>query len=365
MRHDPTIAAVMAVAATLAVPPSAVADEGDRRISGEIAVEVQNDHVHQTEDGSEANDLYTKIEMLTNLRIGGGLSVRTGLKLEPVQDPLPGRDRAFDDHGLFAETLQLVYEGENWLIHAGKFTPAFGLDQGLFPGLYGDTFAETYELVERVGVGAETSWAIQDTASFNLQAAIFKRDTSALGESLLTTRSRLRESAGGPGNTSGLESFNAALDVTGIAAAPGLALRASLLRQARGAGDTDDQWAYSLGGFYEIDLRDGMVLVPMIDYVHSDDAIGIQSPVSVGGATEHYLTAGLGLASGPWNGAIAGGLRWDTQPGLPDSEDGFVQVSAGYDFENGIGVQLGWLYLDQADVSIQAVGAKVSYGLEF
>lgn len=74
---------------------------------------------------------------------------------------------------------------------------------------------------------------------------------------------------------------------------------------------------------------------------------------------------GLGLVRGPWNAAVTGGRRTDSQPGQPDTDDTFVQLSGGYDFENGIGVQAGWLRIDQAGLVTQTVGGLVSYGIEF
>ncbi|MBW7849819.1 MAG: hypothetical protein H3C38_04905 [Rhodospirillales bacterium] len=366
MLYKGKMAVAVTATALIAIQSAAAADTAeDPLLSGALSVEVQNDNLFDADDGSEANDLYATIEAQFRLRLSKGLSLQLGLTAEPVADPVPGVDRVFEDHGAYVDTLLLAYESDGWFAYGGKFTPAFGIDPDLVPGLYGDTLSANYELVERLGIGTGYEWEIPEAATISVQAALFKRDTTALSNSVGTKRGRLRESDGGPGNTSGLESFALAVDVKNLQVAPALSVRASALRQAPGVGDADEQWAYGLGGVYELDLGNDTFLMPMVDFIRSTDAIGVESPTSIGGAAETYLTAGLGLVRGPWNAAVTGGRRTDSQPGQPDTDDTFVQLSGGYDFENGIGVQAGWLRIDQAGLVTQTVGGLVSYGIEF
>ena len=212
-----------------------------------------------------------------------------------------------------------------------------------FPGIYGDTFAGGYELVERLGVGGGVEFEVPDIAKLELKAAVFTRDSTALSGSLFTGRERLHVSDGGPGNTDLPESFSVALDAGEIEGLPGLALRTSVLRQAAGEGNDRSQWAFSIGGAWEIGVGDDWTITPVIDYVHSWDAIGIDAADGISGAAENYLTAGVAVGYESWNAALVGGRRWDSQPGAADVRDAFVQVSAGYTFENDISVDLGWL----------------------
>lgn len=358
--------AAVAVAALATGTTAALAADADGKwISGELYGEIQNDGVYSADDDSEANDLYMKIESATRLHLTPQLRLEAGLVFEPVQDADPGDDRWFEDHGLYAETLQAVYEGDGWFVNAGKFIPVFAFEPDAFPGLYGDTLAESYELVERVGFGGGAEFAVPDVATFALTAAVFKRDTSFLNDSAFTRRDRLHESDGGPGNTDGLENFSLAFDVKDIAAAPGLLVRASLLRQGRGEGDSKTQWAYGLGAVYEYQVNDALTVAPMVDWVHSEDALGVEGPESVEGAEEDYLTAGVSVGYNSWNAVAIGGWRWDDQPGAPDTDDRFIQFSAGYEFENGIAVQAGWMHFDADGSDSETIGAQVSYGFEF
>lgn len=361
---SPSISAA-AILAAMAATPAAAADSYGKWVSGELSVELQHDHIVDSDDGAGGSDTYATIELGTRLHLTNRLSLDLGLTLEPVTDPDPDDDRVFGGHGGYVDTLQLRYEGETWFVHGGKFTAAFGLDQGLFPGLYGDTFSAGYELVERLGAGGGVEFAIPDVAKLALAAAVFTRDNTALSGSLFTGRERLRADDGGPGNTDLPESFSLVLDVGDIEAAPGLSVRASLLHQAAGEGDDSGQWAFGIGGAWEFDLGDDWTITPVIDYVHAIDALGVDAPEALSGAAENYLTAGIAIAYGPWNAAVSGGRRWDSRPGEDGADDHFVQVSAGYEFDFGVSVDVGWLHLDQGDVTTQGVGVLVSYGLAF
>lgn len=359
-----SIPAALAAAAMLplALAPANAADSYGTWISGEVSVEVQNDQTFKSSDGSGGNDLYTTVEFLGRLHFTQALRLELGLTLEPVLDREPGEDRWFGDHGIYADTLQLVYETGDWFLQAGKFTPSFGIDQDNIPGIYGDTFAASYELVERLGFGAGIELSVEDVVDFELRAAAFKRDTSVFGESLITGRPRLRVSDGGAGNTEATESVALSLDATNFDIAPALAVRASVLRQAVDGGDA--QWGFSLGGLYEAKLGD-ITVTPFIDWVHSRGAIGFDAPEAVSGATETVVTSGVQAAWDDWFGAVVGGLRWDQLPGEADTRDSFVQVSVGYQIITDLSVEVGWLYLDEGGVETQAVGAMVAYGFKF
>lgn len=286
-----------AVAAMLVTQP-AIANETYPHLSGSIDVTVQDDKVFNASDNSDGNDLYLTVESATQLHLTDSFRVEAGLTFEPVQDRLAGDDRTFDDHGLYVDTLHMVFERDNYMINAGKFTAPFGLAHDVVPGLYGDTFTESYELTERLGAGVGLSLPVEGVATVALSAALFKLDTSVFSRSAVTDRGRLHRNDGGLGNTSGLENYSATLDVTDIDALPGLILRASYLRQGEGVGDTEDATAWGLGAAFEHEVAEGFTLTPMIEYVRSEDAIGINEATSVPGGSQSYLTAGIGIGHG-------------------------------------------------------------------
>lgn len=366
MKTQQVFGAALGCAALAVVPlAGAQAAEGFPGISGAVAIEVQDDWFYDTDDQSEGNDLYTTIEPEVTVAFSPALSLVAGLTLEPVEERDAGNDRLFDDHGLYVSTLQFVYEGDGWAAHAGKFTAPFGLAHDVVAGLYGDTFSGTYELVERLGLGGSASFAVPGVATVGVAAAMMKKDTTFLAESAITSRDRLDESDGGGGNTDTIENVSAIVDVTDIAGLPGLIVRASFLRQAGGEGDAEDQTAWGLGAAWEIDAGNGVTLAPMVEYVAAEEAVGINDALIISGASESVLTGGIGLGYGPWNAAVAGGSRDVAQPGQADAEETFAQISAGYAFDNGLTIDVGWLTQDADGTDTRTLGVLVAYGLEF
>ena len=152
-------------------------------LSGEISIEVQNDYTYESDDpAAELNDLYTTIEPSFSLYLGSGLSIESGLVLEPVKDAVD--DRAFEDEGLYVETLFLQYEGDGWAVFGGKFNPGFGIAWDATPGIWGTDFAEDYEMTERVGFGGSVDLVAGSAGTHTLSASTFFADTSFLSGSL-------------------------------------------------------------------------------------------------------------------------------------------------------------------------------------
>lgn len=354
------------VAAAVLLAAPATAQEAYPAFSGEIGIEVQHDYVTDADDTTlEGHDTYATVEPAFALALTEALRIEAGLTLEPVQDRDPDNDRLFDDHGVYMDTLQVVYEGEGFSVNGGKFTAPFGLAHDAVPGLYGDTFSEAYEVGERLGFGGAVALPVGDAMTLGLSAAVFKMDTTFLGKSLITDRGDLDTEDGGSGNTDGLGNWSATLAASDIAAVPGLVLQASYIHQGKGTGDAEDTSAWGLGAAFEREVAEGLTVAPMIEYVSADEALGVNEATYIDGATQSSLTAGLGFGYGNWSAAVAGGKRTADQPGTADVKDDFIQISAGYAFDNGIGVDLGWVSLEEGDQATTTVGAVVSYGIAF
>lgn len=357
-----TIAAGLAAGMAFVVP--AQAQDGFPAISGEIGITLQDDYVYDVDGSDDGNDLYLTVEPVVQVHLMEGLYLNAGLTFEPTRDRDFGDDRALEDHGLYVDTLQLVYEWGDNAVYGGKFTAPFGLAHDFVPGLYGDTFTETYELTERLGFGGGTALTT-DVGVIGISGAVFKKDTTDLSRSAFTDRGKLFPEDGGSGNTDSIENVSLTLSLSDVPAAPGLTVQGSALRQGKGEGDAGDTWAFALGAAYEVELENGWTVAPLVEWVHATDALGVNDAAYVDGASEDLVTLGLGVGWGNWGGAVTGGFRSGEQPGGGDSDDSFVQVSAGYTFENGIGLEAGWIHLDEGDVETEAVGAAVTYALAF
>ncbi|MFA7429774.1 MAG: hypothetical protein WCZ23_06435 [Rhodospirillaceae bacterium] len=357
----PRILTALAVLGITAAPLSAMADDGIT-LSVTVPVYGQYDNTYTATDNSEGSDLYATIEPEIIVGLPRGFSLQAGLVFEPVSDRDPGRDRAFKSHGAYVQTLQLVWEAEPFMVHAGKFTPTFGFDET--HGMYGDTFLSDYELTERLGFGGAVTVPIDGIADVTLAASLFTRDRSFLSESTITSRDHLRTSDGTPGNTKGLKNGAVAIDLR-PAPHPELLIRASYLRQGKGQGDASGQTAYGLGATYEYALSEDVAIAPMIDWVRAHDTIGFTDGTSTPGARTDTITAGGRLSYGQWFGTLTHGARIIKDPAAPTIRDRFTQVSAGYEFDIGLALETGWMRLHDTGEKSSTVGVVASYAWEF
>ena len=174
-----------------------------------------------------------------------------------------------------------------------------------------------------------------------------------LSESLAKNRGRTRLSDGGTANTEDLSSFSITLDgqFPDVAGAPGYHL--GFIRNEGGRGDPEDEYGFAAALFGEIPLNEDLVLAPLVEFVHLENA----------GATtddQQVVTGGASLLYGPWNLALSHSSLF----GDDDNVDR-TQVSAGYSFDFGLNVDLGYKRDETAGVETHTVGVLLSYVFEY
>ena len=328
--------------------------------SGEIGVEIQNDHTFDSDDpDEERNELGALVEPNLFLHATENFYLNAGLVFEAVQDPEPGEDRTFDDHGLFVEVLTLNAEFGGLHVYGGKFGPNFSIAFDAAAGLYGTDISEDdIELSEFVGFGG--AYRVEDlpVGSITGSASLFTQDTSALADSTITRRERTRGADGGPGNTGSLESFALALDGEGLPVPGDLRYHIGYVDLA--SDDTEDERRYTIGAEWGIPVTEDVTLTPLVEYVHFEDAGGVD------GADRDYVTGSLLAEYGPWNAALAYTNRdISAATGVAEADDYQFQVSAGYAFDFGLSVDIGYKINESADIDTSTVGALVAYGYAF
>ena len=270
-------AAVGCAVLSLAFAGSGAA-ESTPRIEGAVAIEIQNDWNHGSENrDNEHNQLFTKIEPEATLHLMPGVSLFAHAVIEPVQNLGAKENRAFEDEGVFIEDLFVRYETGSFAFQGGKFTPGFGLTWEIAPSIYGTDFAEAgYEFAERIGIlGSATLDGGKKYGAHTLSAHTFFLDTTPLSESVVTGRGTTDKVDGGVSNTEDFSSYAITLDGENVAAMDGLVYRLAYIRQAAGNGDTSDETGFAVGVTHTIDLGDGFSISPLIEYVSFDDAEGV------------------------------------------------------------------------------------------
>ncbi|MGB0959508.1 MAG: porin [Halocynthiibacter sp.] len=184
----------------------------------------------------EFTDAYATGELALEYEFSNGITAFAGLTAESVTDAT--KDRAFEDIGLYVDSLGVNFALGSATVTIGKFAPAFGLAWDAAPGYFGADFAEDYEIAEQIGIGAEF-----DVAGGTLALSTFYADNTGLTESLGENRGRSRVADGGNGNTGKLNNF--AVQFTKEFGAT--TAHAGALFLAKGISETEDTKGLSLG----------------------------------------------------------------------------------------------------------------------
>lgn len=324
-----------------------------------IAAEVENDYTHKSDDKSaEINDLFVTIEPAIVVNLTNGFSVQSGLTMEPVFDPSPFKDRAFKDTGIYVETLFLNYEMGNLNVFAGKIDPTFGIAWDAAPGIYGADIAEDYQLTERIGGGFSYKMMPAGGGEHTFTANAFFADTTFLSNSAITKRGRTSRTDGGASNTGSPQSVSVTLDGGEFPGMPGLSYHLGVRFQKKGRGDAGNETGFAAGLQKEIDLGNDQKLGILFEVAHFKNQDGGPDDAS-------YATLGAEFTNGPWNAAVSGTIRNIDVSGGSDTKDHLLQASAGYEFENGVSVNVGYKIFRESKIDGHTVGIVLAKEFSF
>lgn len=328
-------------------------------IEGELELELGNDFVFRSDDpANEINDLFFEGALGVKLGLTPIFSINGGLTAEAVEDPEPFEDRTFGDIGLYVDTLNLQADLGNLTLLGGKFGPGFGRAWDITPGIYGTDFAEDYELSEQIGFGAAYRFETATLGTHTLGGNLFFADTTFLSDSVFTRRGRLSPDDGGAGNTERLDNFSVTLDGEDMPGLTGFSYHLGYRHLSVGLGDASDEDGFVAGLAQESELANGMVLTVNGELAYFSNA---------GGSLDDalYATAGLGLVIGPWHGELAGTIREIDFDGGGSGTDYLAQISAGYTFDNGLDLSLGYGYTREDTIDSHFVGLRLAKSFEF
>ncbi|MCG8491573.1 MAG: DUF481 domain-containing protein [Sneathiellales bacterium] len=334
--------------------PVAAEEESYPKLSGELAIEVQDDWTFSSDDEeAELNDLYPTLTLATKLAFNEAFSLNLEATLEPVEDATD--DRAFEDLGGFINILTANYDNEHFSVYVGKFTPNFGLAWDATPGLYSDDINGDLELAEMLGFGGEIPFTL--AGEHAVSGSIFFADTTFLSDSAGKSRGPLDEDDGGPANTESLSSFALALNGA-FEALPGFDYHLGFSALEEGDDGDEAQLGYVAAVQYSHEISDGVTLTPLVEYAYLDNAGGVD------GDSARYLTGALGLEFGKW-AAAATYQRRDTESGGADTDDYVAAFTLGYSFDFGLGLSAGYRFSEEDNVDNRGLGVMAEYVIEF
>jgi hypothetical protein len=345
------------------------------RVEGEIVIEIQNDNQYESNDTiNQYNNLYTTTEGDFNLFPAEALPalfVNFHLTLEQTNPFSGGGNKYFEQQGLFIENLSLNYEGDWYSGIAGKFGPNFSIAYDDAPGIYGTDLAEDdIEIAERIGFGGSVTYSNPTYGAHTLSASLYTTDKTFMSESAINNRGRTKVSQGGPSNNHGLSSGT--LVVNGdIGVLPGFRYQIGgahqdvvrVIDEETGenipSSETADENRFVVATEYAIGVTDDIAITPLVEYVHFWNAEGVKDE------SRNYLTASTLFTYQNWNLAVATTQKWVGPPDAGTYNDNQWQVSAGYLFDFGLSLDVGWKYLTEEGINTRTIGGLASYVIDF
>lgn len=319
-------------------------------VSSEVVVEMQS------EQDAEQHRLFLRTEVAPTVRLNEHIHIDGVFVLEPIHDPAPGEDIYFKDEGIFAEEIKINFSHAPWSAFAGKFNPGFGIAWDYGRGIWSEDFAEDYEITEKIGFGGAYALQTQTMGTHSLNLSTFFADTSALSQSIVTRRDRTRKADGGASNTEDFSSFTAALesDDTG-----GLEnLRYKIGYRHLGTDDAADEkgWVLMLGHVHR--PYETIAFDMMVEYADIENFEGIS------GEDRHYISASIVTSFDErWNLTL--GYTARHIDGTGHDHDHLFQVSGGYDFQNGLTLDLGWKNTEETGEDNNIIGLVGRYSYAF
>ncbi len=358
-RHQTCVLAVLSV--VLSAGAAHAEDTQVPKISGGVAVELQNDYAFSSDDPTEEfNNLTLTIEPSIKIAFTKEFSINTGLVLEQVQEPpVKGDDRFFDDQGLYVEVLTMDYQTNTLHFSAGKMHVNFGRAWDATPGIFGTDLTEEYELAENLGALAAYTFDLGESGKHTVSGQVFTADTSGLAESAFTRRQRPREGDGGPGNTGDFTSIGFSLDGGDVTAMKGLTYHAAYAHRANGTAGRPDESRAALFAAYDFTIANTVQIQPLAEYVQINDAGGNQDQ------DQSYITVGVGINYDAWNAAVSGTFKKTAPTTGTSIDEEHLQVSAGYAWSNGLGMDVGYKRTRNGGTDTDTFGTLLSYGFDF
>lgn len=323
-----------------AASPAVALDYGP--FTAEFSVEIENDSVVDSNNSAnEISDTYATIEAAIAMALGEASSLNLGLVFEPITGAT--RDRAFEDHGLYAEEFFFNHDFGAGEIILGKFNPAFGVAWDEAPGIFGADFAEDYQLTEQIGGAVLIPFDIGASNNY-LSVALFNADRSILSKSVGRKRGQNSLPAGGVGNTSGPQSIAIAMN----GELGETTYNIGVQNLARGAGDTHDQTGAVLGMTHTYDL--GRPVALLAEMAYFTDFGGTS-------ASARYGTVGIAAPFGPVTMSAAYSNR-DVQGARTDH---LATLTGEMELARNLFASLGYRYGREGPDKTHTIGTVIAY----
>lgn len=332
-------------------------------LSGELVMRMHNDYTTRStmHDEGRHNDAYLYSEASGVFAVNENVFFEIGAVWERMQDKTPHKSNFFDNEGGYIESLNVNYAANDVGIKIGKFVPEFGKAWEYGRGIWGEEFAEDYELSERLGVGVSYAFESKDFGRYSVGVSSFFADTSFLSGSVVTHRGRLHKDDGGASNTQSLSSYSMFVEGQDAFGIDGVYYQLAYRNQAPAKVDlgAKREHGYNATFGYVRDMNDVWQADMLLEYVYLKNF-----------DTEHenrrYFTASLvNRVVEDWLLTFSYTKRDVRLGGVGQVHDYLLQMSAGYDFGQGTIAEFGWRKIKEDDASSNTLGALVWHSFSF
>ena len=187
----------------------------------------------------------------------------------------------------------------------------------------------------------------------------FFAHTTLLSESFLRGKGDTREEDGGLSNTESLQSFVVAVNGEQIPDLGNFGYHVAFMRQAACIDNASDEKSFAAAGYSSFDLGGDVTFEPLSEFVRQIDQGGST------GTDRTYLTPSGQFGWQNWNVALSATERYTHNRASADNADSDFQISAGYAFDFGLTVDVGWKVSEDDATETRALGILAAYAIEF
>ena len=359
-------------------PGSHICDHGkDQFFTGHIH---SINHFDFNEHNQEVAKTHTHADFLVNFT--DKIGIFAGLKLE--EDHSHGHehggggheedhdDKYFEDHVLYIDQLYLdAVLAEGLSLQAGKMKIPVGFKMHEYPGYYGYEVQEEIMLLEKIALNLKYEYALDNGAKLTFDASTFFSDTW-LNESAINDRDGgdIELKDGGPANTEDFSSFALGFRLDNLYFMQDeyihefVVLGGYALQAEADASDEhgDDEERFVIGGKYIFHYDEN------VRFSFMNEVIDISS---YGAESESDVTAiNWGAQFSYYNWRIGGTYTdylQDHEEADEENNGRFAQVSAGYFWDFGLGLEVGYRKVKEVgeDEDSEGPGISLSYIYEF
>ncbi len=196
--------------------------------------------------------------------------------------PANGEDQSFQDHAGVVRELNFGYEDDDYKVFAGKFRPKFGYAWNLGRGVFTNSLSSSYMQSERIGFGGEVKAGDKRrTGAYNLGVSFYKYDRKYLDNSMLTSRTEVKQNQAVASDTKNPDSFTVHLDIDfdlnsgkelfyRFAYSKQKFDRKYLVNNSTAETPYEDQQAYSLTMNYKVPFSKNFSLDSLVEYADTE-----------------------------------------------------------------------------------------------